>query len=126
MDVRSSPPDSIITQEQVAKYQELHDDIEESGHLLQFRDRHALAELALITCEMADLRKHIADNGVMMTVKGDRGEITKRNGSCDVLDKRIVAQQRLLKAFRMAPDYRPNKDGGSGPPKDTDDGFGEI
>ena len=124
--VRENPPDSIITAGELTVYEVMFDDINSSGRVLQFNDRHALAELAIITVEMKGLRQDIRRDGVMMKVDGDRGEITKRNGACDVLDKRITAHARLLKAFGMAPEYRPKQTGGDVPPQKEGDGFGDI
>ena len=124
--VRDNPPDSIVSPEELTAYQVLYDDIAGSNKILQLNDRHTLAELAIITVEMKELRKSINTDGVMMKVDGDRGEVTKRNGACDVLDKRITAHARLLKAFGMAPEYRPKQDGGEVPVQGAGDNFGDI
>lgn len=88
-------------------YRTLYDDITGGGRAIEYQDRHALGELAVTIIEMQELRKHIREHGVMMEVQGDRNMIMKRNGSCDVLDRKTGHYNRLIKAFGMAPEYRP-------------------
>ena len=124
--VRANPPASVVSKEDVKMYVTLYDDITRDGKTLQYQDRHALADLAITLVEMAALRTDIREKGVMMEVDGDRGKVTKRNGSCDVLDRRITAAHRLLKSFGMTPESRPKASAGVVPLEQTDDKFGEI
>ena len=123
--VRDNPPASVVEPEELEMYVTLYDDITRDGKSLQYQDRHALADLAITLVEMTALRADIRLNGVMMEVSGDRGNVTKRNGSCDVLDRRITSVHRLMKAFGMAPEFRP-KATGTIPLENKDDKFGEI
>lgn len=121
-DVYNNPPFTIQVPEELEVYQSLHDDIVRDGVILAYKDRHALADLAISLVEITELRKSIRTDGVMMTVEGDKGsQITKRNGACDVLDRKITAVHRLMKAFGMAPEYRPKKVMGGDPPLNGDD-----
>lgn len=125
-EVRNNPPSTIVTVMQGEFYRVLYDDITRDGKILQYQDRHVLAELAILSCEIVDLRRDITENGVMMKVQGDRNEVTKRNGACDVLATKLTAYHRLFKAFGMAPEYRPKMSGGEVPVQPTDDGFDDL
>ncbi len=124
--VRDNPPASVVEPEELEMYVTLYDDITRDGKSLQYQDRHALADLAITLVEMAALRADIREKGVMMEVEGDRGMVTKRNGSCDVLDRRITSAHRMMKAFGMAINFRPKASAGVVPLEQTDDKFGEI
>ena len=108
------------------KYKVLYDDITSNGIILQYHDRHALAELAVTMCEMNTLRENIRMNGEAMNVQGDRNKIMKKNPARDALEKLRPAALRLMKEFKMTPGSRGKTTMGILESGQQDDGFGEI
>ena len=124
--IRSNPPESVNTFEQGQMYKILYDDMTENGVLLQYHDRHALGELAVINCEMNDLRADLRKNGESIEVQGDRNVVTKKNPARDALEKIRPHQIRLMKEFKMTPSSRKANTGVPEHQGDKDDGFGII
>ena len=126
--IRENPPASVVTFEQHELYRQLYDDISDNGVVLQYQDRHALAELAIVTIEIGELRADIAQNGYTLTVSGDRGStVTKRNPALEVLQKLQPTHIKLLREFKMTPSTRKTSEGvvggGAG---GKSDGFDEV
>ena len=123
-EIRNNPPSSVVTFEQVDMYRTYYDDMTENGVLLQYHDRHGLGELAVIICEMNDLRKDLRDHGEHLKVQGDRNQIMKKNPSRDALEKIRPQFFRLMKEFKMTPNSRGSSFMGgqpNGKPKDDYD-----
>lgn len=124
--IKSNPPLSVIEwgEQAVDMYGTLYQDITDNGIVLQYQDRHLLGELAVTLVEMNDLRKTLRDDGEMLEVQGDRNVIHKKNPARDALEKARPAALRIMKAFKMAPDFRGKT---LAPPAEkTDDGFDEV
>ena len=120
--IKNNPPkDVIIRREEYEKYWQLLDDITIE---LQFQDRHALAELAVMICEMNYLRQSIKDDGAAMKVQGDRNIVTKKNPALDAIEKLRPAILRLMKEFKMTPNSRGKTFGPSG--GQAEDGFDDV
>lgn len=124
-EVRNNPPAMVNTTELIALYQTLYDDITRDGKILEFADRNLLGLLAVNIAEMEVYRAHVVEHGVMMTVKGDRGMVTKGNKNADFLDKKENRVIAMFKAFGMAPEYRTTK-AALNPTQPMDDGFGKV
>jgi hypothetical protein len=124
--IRSNPPESVNTFEQKQMYMVLYDDMTDNGVLLQYHDRHALGELAVINCEMNDLRADLRKNGESVEVQGDRNVVTKKNPARDALEKIRPHQIRLMKEFKMTPNSRKVTSGVPEHQGDKDDGFGIV
>lgn len=125
-EIKKNPPASVVSKEHRKQYNTLYDDISENGTILRYDDRHMLGELAVTLVEMAECREDIAINGRMMTVQGDRNEVTKKNPSVDILLKLQVHVKALFKEFNMSPNTRGKTSQGSIESGATDDGFGGI
>ncbi len=125
-EIRSRPPESVVTFEQRQAYMTYYDDLTENGVLLQYHDRHALGELAVIVCEMNDLRTNLRDNGEWLEVQGDRNKIMKRNPSRDSLEKIRPQFFRLMKEFKMTPNSRGNNFIPQTPKDNKSDGYDDI
>ena len=126
-DIRTSVPPSVATEEQKTMYQMFYDDITNEGVVLQYRDRHLLAEVAANQIEMNHLREDLRINGEHVETSGDRGHpIMKKNPSREALEKLRPAQLRIMKAFGMAPDYRAKATASPSVGNKTDDGFGAV
>jgi hypothetical protein len=102
-EVRNNPPESVETFEQIQMYRTLYDDISDNGIIIEYHHRHALGELASITCEMNDLRRELRTNGEANLMQGDRHMITKKNPARDALEKIRSHQLKLMKEFNMTP-----------------------
>lgn len=124
--IRSNPPDSVVTFMEHDKYKTLYDDITNNGVLLQYHDRHSLAELAVAMCDMIELRVEIRKNGEWMETQGDRNMIKKKNPARDALAKLQPVVLRLMKEFKMTPSSRGKIAGGIPESGQQNDGFGEI
>ena len=126
-DIRNSFPPSVATEEQKTMYQMFYDDITNEGVVLQYRDRHLLAEVAANQIEMNNLREDLRINGEHVETSGDRGHpIMKKNPSREALEKLRPAQLRIMRAFCMAPDYRGKASATPQAGNKTDDGFGDV
>ena len=124
--IRSNPPDSVVTFQEHEKYKVLYDDITANGVLLQYHDRHALAELAVTMVEMNRLRKDLLDKGEHLEVQGDRNKVSKKNPSRDALEKVRPAVLRLMKEFKMTPNSRGKTTVGIPESGKQEDGFDEV
>ena len=123
--IRKNPPESVVTFEQLQMYKTYYDDLTENGVILQYHDRHGLAELAVIMCEMNTLREDLRVNKEWMKVNGDKGNpVMKRNPARDALEKIRPQYFRLMKEFKMTPSSRGNQVGGVVPESQGDDGDG--
>ncbi len=126
-DIRNDFPPSIATEAQKAMYQMFYDDITNEGVVLQYRDRHLLAEAAANQVEMNHLREDLRINGEHVETSGDRGHpIMKKNPSREALEKLRPAQLRIMRAFSMSPADRGKASATPQVGNKTDDGFGEI
>lgn len=105
-ELRDNPPDSVVTYEELTMYRTLYDDITENGVVLRYSDRHSLAELAVILCEMNTLRAELRETGESMEVQGDRNKVTKKNPARDALEKIRPISFKLMKEFKMTPASR--------------------
>ena len=105
-EIRKNPPTSVSTFEHRQTYMTYYDDLTENGVILQYHDRHSLGELAVITCEMNELREELRTTGEYIEVQGDRNMITKKNPARDALEKLRPQQLRLMKEFKMTPNSR--------------------
>ncbi len=119
--VRDNPPISVTALGEVVEeqYVVLFDDITANGTTIQFVDRHALGQLAIILCEMSDLRLELVDKGEAMKVEGDRGMVTKRNPARDALQKLYSVMLKLFGDFNMTPKSRGNNFSGKGESSQT-------
>ena len=124
--IRRNPPSSVRTFEEHEKYKVLYDDITDNDVILQYHDRHALAELAVTMCEMDRLRADLIDNGEWQEVQGDRNKIKKKNPARDALEKIRPAVLRLMKEFKMTPSSRGKTTIGLESGAKTEDGFDEV
>ncbi len=125
-EIRSNPPESVVTFEQQDMYKTLYDDITDNGVLLQYHDRHSLGELAVILCEMNVLRADLRKNGEWMEVQGDRNQIMKKNPARDALEKIRPQSFRLMKEFKMTPNSRGKQTGVPESQGNNDDGWGNV
>jgi hypothetical protein len=124
--VRSSPPESIETFDQIQMYRTLYDDITDNGIIIEYHHRHALGELASITCEMNDLRRELRTNGEANLMQGDRHMITKKNPARDALEKIRSHQLKLMKEFKMTPFSAGKAAGTIGKPDEVDPNWGIV
>ncbi len=126
-DIRTSFPPSLATKEQRDMYQMFYDDITNEGVVLQYRDRHMLAEAAANQVEINALREDLRIRGEHIETTGDRGHtVTKKNPSREALEKMRPAQLRIMKAFSMSPADRGKATASPQVGKKTDDGFGDV
>jgi hypothetical protein len=125
-EVRSNPPQSVETFEQIQMYRILYDDISDNGILLEYHHRHALGELATITCEMNDLRRELRTDGESKELQGDRHIITKKNPARDALEKIRSHQLKLMKEFNMTPSSAGKSKGIIGKPDEVDSNWGVV
>jgi len=124
-EIKKNPPASVVSEQHLLQYNTLYDDIADNGTVLRYDDRHMLGELAVTLVEMAECREDIARNGRMLTVQGDRNEVTKKNPSVDILLKLQVHVKALFKEFNMSPNTRGKTSVGI-ESANTDDGFGGV
>lgn len=124
--IRKNPPESVNTFEQVQMYKTIYDDLTENGVLLQYHDRHGLGELAVIMCEMNELRSDLRLNGEWCEVQGDRNVIKKKNPSRDALEKIRPQCFRLMKEFKMTPSSRGKQVGVVESAGSNEDGWGDV
>lgn len=92
----------------IEMYRTLYRDITTNGVDLQYNDRHALGELAVMMVEAEILRAQLYEDGNSdaMQVQGDRNMITKKNPARDALEKIRAPMLRLMKEFKMTPSSR--------------------
>lgn len=114
--------------EAVEMYRTLYRDITNNGVELQYNDRHALGELAVMMLEMQLLREQLYgdEGGESRTVQGDRNMVTKRNPARDSLEKLRTPVLRLMKEFKMTPGSRNVKAGRGGIGSEADDEFNNF
>ena len=124
--LRNNPPESVSTFEHGQMYKTLYDDMTENGVLLQYHDRYALGELAVINCDMNELRADLRKNGESIEVQGDRNVVTKKNPARDALEKIRPHQIRLMKEFKMTPNSRKANTGVPESQGNKDDGWGDV
>lgn len=124
--IRENPPASVVTYEQKNLFKTLYDDITENGVVLKYHDRHGLGELAVIMCEMNDLRTHLRDNGEWLKVQGDRNVIHKKNPSREALEKIRPTMMRLMKEFQMTPNSRGKQVSGIVENPSQQDGWDQV
>jgi len=108
--------------EAIEQYRTLYRDITTNGVVLQYNDRHALGELAVIMLECEILRETCYELGDAMQVQGDRNIVTKKNPARDALEKLRPKMYLLMKEFKMTPGSRKAvvAGGGSGSPEDDE------
>ena len=127
--IRDNWPSSVTSTTEVLKYKTLYDDITDNGVILQYHDRHMLAELAVSMVEMDRLRKELLKNGEWVECQGDRNQIMKKNPARDALEKIRPVVLRIMKEFKMSPGSRGGRQGvqvGVENPGDNSDGFNDI
>lgn len=126
MNIREDEPDSIVSLQELDTYRTLYDDLTNNGIILKYHHRHALGELAVMLVEAKHLRQNIKTDGTYMTVNGDKGNsVTKRNPSCDVLEKLRPQIKAYFKEFKMTP-LSQGKVLGLSPTDNDSDGFGDV
>lgn len=105
-EIRDNPPDEISSFDELQQYLVLYDDISNAGVLLEYQDRHALAELALCMVDMRQLRKDLKENGDWIETQGDRNMVMKKNPARQALEKLQSNVFRLYVAFKITPNSR--------------------
>lgn len=91
----------------IEKYRELYRDIIGAGTELQYSDRHALGDLAVMIVESEVLRDSLYEVGDAMEVNGDRGNlVTKKNPARDALEKLRPKIHMMMREFKMTPGSR--------------------
>lgn len=104
--LKEKAPQDVVTMEQYEQYCILVDDITAAGVVLEFQDRHAVAELAISMVDARHLRADLAENGDWIETQGDRNQIKKKNPSRQALEKLQVHINRLMRDFKMTPNSR--------------------
>lgn len=91
----------------IEKYRELYRDIIGAGTQLQYSDRHALGDLAVMIVESEILRGELYEKGDAMEVNGDKGNVvTKKNPARDALEKLRPKIHAMMREFKMTPGSR--------------------
>lgn len=91
----------------IEKYRELYRDIIGAGTELQYSDRHALGDLAVMIVESEILRDELYEKGDAMEVNGDKGNVvTKKNPARDALEKLRPKIHMMMREFKMTPGSR--------------------
>lgn len=130
MNIRNNPPNVVrkfMPPHALFKYHELYDDITNNGLKLEFQDRHALGELAMMIVEADMLRQQLAEKGEHIEMQGDRNKVTKKNPARDALERLRPHIHKYYLAFGMLPSTRKQKIINA-PNTDNvlDDGFGNV
>jgi phage terminase small subunit len=105
-DVRNYPPKSINTIEKHEMYLQLHDDINSCGKKIEWVDRHALADLAVMIIERNHLVKELEEKGEGYKSQGDRNIIERKNPARTALEKLRPQILTLMREFKMTPASR--------------------
>lgn len=124
-DIRDKPPISINTFWKHEMYLTLHDDINSCGRKLEWVDRHALADLAVMIIERNNLIKELEEKGEGYKSQGDRHVIERKNPARTAIEKLRPQILALMREFKMTPASRKIEFSGlSG--QEQDDGFNKI
>lgn len=91
----------------IEKYRELYRDIIGAGTQLQYSDRHALGDLAVMMIEEEILQANVYTIGDSMEVNGDKQNmVTKKNPARDALEKLRPKIHAMMREFKMTPGSR--------------------
>ncbi|AUR84444.1 putative terminase small subunit [Vibrio phage 1.072.O._10N.286.48.A12] len=113
--------------EAIEMYRMLFKDISEGGVEIQYNDRHALGQLAVMTLEVEILTNQLYEIGDAMEVNGDKGNIvTKKNPARDALEKVRPKMIQMMKEFKMTPASRGTKSTGGSGGSELDDEFNQM
>lgn len=110
--IERNPPTCVLKfarkVEAIETYRGLYRDITSNGTILQYNDRYALGELAVMMVEVQLLRDQLygGEDGEFMEVQGDRNKIMKKNPARDALEKIRSPMLKLMKEFKMTPSSR--------------------
>ena len=127
--IEKNPPSCVknfpYKTEVIEKYRSIYRDCKSNGLNLQYNDRHALGELAVMLVEAEQLRCQLygGENGEFMEVQGDRNRIMKKNPARDALAKLTPQILRLMKEFKMTPLSRKATTAPGGDGSDVDNEF---
>lgn len=125
MNIRDNPPRYINNLEKHEMYRQLYDDINSAGKKLEWVDRHALADLAIMIIERNNLIAEIESKGEAYESQGDRNVIERKNPARTALEKLRPQILTLMREFKMTPASRKVEFSGfTG--QEKDDGFGNI
>lgn len=126
--VRDNPPASIVTFEEADTYRTLYDDISSNGVEIEWADRHALGDLAVMIVERNRLANELREKGESYESQGDRNKIERKNPARTAIEKLRPQILALQREFKMTPNSR--KIIGHGNPQtgsnEPDDGWSDI
>lgn len=106
MSIRENPPTFIRTDEQLAYYHQMYDDLAATRTELQYKDRNSLGMLAVNIALFDECMESITEDGWTITYQGDRKEVTKANPAVATLKDAQMAVRHYLKEFGMSPNSR--------------------
>lgn len=124
-DIRSNPPEFIRNNEQLFYYQDIHDKLKHAGVLLKIQDSYSLGMLAINLAILDKCNQNILDDGMQITMQGDRNLITKVNPAVSIAKEAQNLVKHYLKEFQMSPKSRGTNAGFNINPL-ADDGFDQL
>lgn len=105
-DIKKFPPKSINTIEKHEMYFQLYDDINSCGKKIEWVDRHALGDLAVMIIERNRLVNELEEKGEGYQSQGDRNIIERKNPARTALEKLRPQILALMREFKMTPASR--------------------
>jgi len=123
-ELKDNPPDFLSSDSQLSYYGQLIDRLDENGVALKTQDIFSLGTLALNLALLDECSASIAEHGMIMHVRGDRGMITKTNPAVVMQKEAQTAIRFYFKEFQMSPSSRGN--GGLHVPNPHSKGDGEL
>ena len=106
MSIKKNPPDFVRTQEQISYFTQLVDSLEADGVAVRPSDVYSLGAFAVNLALLDQCMDSIAEDGMVMKVRGDRGVITKTNPAVAMQKEAQVAIRSYFKEFQMTPNSR--------------------
>lgn len=104
--IRDTPPASVVTFEEFDTYRTLYDDITSNGVKIEWVDRHALGDLAVMIVERNRLVNELREKGEAYESQGDRNKIERKNPARTAIEKIRPQILSLQREFKMTPNSR--------------------
>lgn len=126
--LKDNPPNFLRSPAQLGYYVDVVDILVEAGTAIRDQDCFSIGMLALNLSLMDDCATSIDEEGMMMTMDGDRGRVSKVNPAVAMQKEAQTALRFYFDRFQMSPNSRGNAIGGGLNPKSKkdEDGIGSI
>ena len=108
IEIKNNPPKFIRNDEQLAYYHDVFDKLDRAGVALNFQDCYGLGMLAVNLTIVDECSINIAENGMQLTVQGDRNFVKKMNPAIAMQKDAQQLIKFYLKEFKMSPNSRNN------------------